>query len=79
MVIRLHGPDREGIEKEAGGQWDRLVAPKDDELPGIVSMVEDLLGNGVDVYLNVNNHYEGSAPLTIQRIKQAWGAYCGLA
>ena len=25
---------------------------------------------GVDVYVNVNNHYEGSAPLTIERIKE---------
>jgi uncharacterized protein YecE (DUF72 family) len=24
----------------------------------------------MQVYVNVNNHYEGSAPLTIQRIKE---------
>jgi hypothetical protein len=24
----------------------------------------------MDVYLNVNNHYEGSAPLTIERVRQ---------
>nr|NIR09555.1 DUF72 domain-containing protein [Candidatus Aminicenantes bacterium] len=24
----------------------------------------------VDVYLNVNNHYEGSAPLTIKKIQE---------
>jgi hypothetical protein len=33
-------------------------------------MVHDLLGRGVDVYVNVNNHYEGSAPLTIERIQR---------
>jgi len=24
---------------------------------------------GIEVYLNVNNHYEGSAPLTIEKIR----------
>ena len=28
-----------------------------------------LVDQGVDVYLNVNNHYEGSAPGTIERIR----------
>jgi uncharacterized protein YecE (DUF72 family) len=28
-----------------------------------------LLGGGKRVYLNVNNHYEGSAPLTIEKIR----------
>jgi uncharacterized protein YecE (DUF72 family) len=45
------------------------VAPKDDELGGIVDVVKDLDGRDIQVYLNVNNHYEGSAPRTIERIK----------
>jgi uncharacterized protein YecE (DUF72 family) len=69
VVIRLLGPDRKGIEKQTGKQWDRIVAPRDDELTAIVDTVEDLLARGLDVYLNVNNHYEGSAPLTIERIQ----------
>jgi uncharacterized protein YecE (DUF72 family) len=70
VVIRLHGPDRQGIEKKTGKRWNQIVAPKDQELAAIADMVEGLLGRGVNVYLNVNNHYEGSAPLTIDRIKQ---------
>jgi uncharacterized protein YecE (DUF72 family) len=69
-VIRLHGPDRQGIEKRTGKQWNQIVAPKDEELAAIAEMIDDLLDRGVDVYLNVNNHYEGSAPLTIGRIRQ---------
>lgn len=69
VVIRLLGPDRKGIEKQTGKQWDRIVAPRDRELTAIVELTEDLLARGVDVYLNVNNHYEGSAPLTIERIR----------
>lgn len=70
VVLRLHGPDRKAIEREAGKKWDRIVAPKDDELSGIATMVGDLLHAGVEVYVNVNNHYEGSAPLTIERIQE---------
>jgi uncharacterized protein YecE (DUF72 family) len=70
VVIRLLGLDRKGIERETGKQWDRVVAPKDNELSAVADLVNDLLSQGVDVYLNVNNHYEGSAPLTIERIRR---------
>ncbi len=68
-VVRLHGPDREGIEKATGERWDRIVAPKDAELAEIASMVNDMEGRGLTVFLNVNNHYEGSAPLTIEKLE----------
>jgi uncharacterized protein YecE (DUF72 family) len=70
VVIRLHGPDRKGIEEVTGKQWDQIVAPQDEELAAIADTIGDLLDRGIDVYLNVNNHYEGSAPLTIERIRQ---------
>jgi uncharacterized protein YecE (DUF72 family) len=73
VVIRLHGPDREGIEVKTGKRWDRIVEPRDQELEAVVAMVEELLGSGVGVYLNVNNHYEGSAPLTIDRLRALLG------
>jgi len=69
-VIRLHGPDRQGIEKKTGKRWNQLVAPKDEELAAVAEMIMDLLDQGATVYLNVNNHYEGSAPLTIERIRK---------
>ena len=68
-VIRLLGPDRKAIEKLSGKRWDQIVAPKDDELAGVADVVDDLMDKGVNVYLLVNNHYEGSAPLTIDRIR----------
>lgn len=73
VVIRLHGPDREGMEERTGRRWDRLVVERDDELREIVGMSRDLLDAGADAYLNVNNHYEGSAPLTIERIEAMLG------
>jgi uncharacterized protein YecE (DUF72 family) len=69
VIIRLHGPDRQGMEERTGSRWDQIVAPKDDELAGVAAMARDLLGAGVRVYINVNNHYEGSAPLTIARLR----------
>jgi uncharacterized protein YecE (DUF72 family) len=73
VVIRLLGPDRKGIEGQTGKRWNQIVAPRDEELIAIVEMVEDLLARSVNVYLNVNNHYEGSAPLTIERIRRLLG------
>jgi uncharacterized protein YecE (DUF72 family) len=67
-VVRLHGPDREGMEKATGERWDRIIAAKDAELPGIAAMIRDMADHGLTVFLNVNNHYEGSAPLTIERL-----------
>jgi uncharacterized protein YecE (DUF72 family) len=67
-VIRLHGTERDGMEKLTGDRWNRIVAPRDNELPAVADMVRDLLQRNVDVYLNVNNHYEGSAPLTIEKL-----------
>jgi uncharacterized protein YecE (DUF72 family) len=69
VVMRLMGPDRQAIEELTGKRWDRLAAAKDDELPRLAQMAQDLLRAGTDVYINVNNHYEGSAPLTIQRLE----------
>ena len=73
VVIRLMGPDRKRIEAATGKQWNQIVEPKEEELADIVGMVKSLLKQGVSVYLNVNNHYEGSAPLTIERIQRLLG------
>ena len=66
-VIRLHGPDRSGIEKKTGSIWNQIVEPKDDELDKVAEIIYYLKNKKVDTYVNVNNHYEGSAPLTIQK------------
>lgn len=72
-VLRLHGPDRKGIEERSGGKWDRIVEARDEELQHITAFVREMLSRDVDVLLNVNNHYEGSAPLTITKIRELLG------
>jgi len=67
-VIRLHGPDRRGIEKKTGSIWNQIVEPKDNELDKVAEIIHYLKTKKVDTYVNVNNHYEGSAPLTINKI-----------
>ncbi|NQV30029.1 MAG: DUF72 domain-containing protein [Candidatus Marinimicrobia bacterium] len=68
-IIRLLGPDRQGIEKISKKVWNRIVSPQDGEIPGIAKLIRRMVDQaGMDVYLNVNNHYEGSAPITIKRL-----------
>jgi uncharacterized protein YecE (DUF72 family) len=67
-VIRLLGGDRESIEKETGKEWDSLARPRED-LDEIAAMASDMASGGMTVTVNVNNHFEGSAPLTIRRLK----------
>jgi len=67
-VIRLHGPNRKEIEKTTKKKWNKIVAPKDDELRGISQLINKLHEREIEIFVNVNNHYEGSAPKTIGKI-----------
>jgi uncharacterized protein YecE (DUF72 family) len=69
VVIRLHGPDRSDIEQSTNNIWNEIVDPKDDELTLLRRMVQDLSEREHQVFINVNNHYEGCAPQSIERIK----------
>jgi len=70
VVIRLHGPDRKGIEKIANDNWNQIYINRDKEIKSLAELIKDLTNREVDLFVNVNNHFEGSAPLTIQKIKQ---------
>ncbi len=73
VCLRLHGEDREGMEERTGEDWSAIIRPKDDELGPILETVVRLIDGGRQVFLNVNNHYEGSAPLTIGKIRRMLG------
>jgi len=68
-VIRLHGPDRKGIEKIANDNWNQIYINRDKELSLIVEMIKEFQSKEVDLFVNVNNHFEGSAPITIEKIR----------
>ena len=66
-VVRLHGGDRKEIEKTTGEIWDSVAAPKPEGLKSAAMIVKSNQQRGIRTFVNVNNHYEGSAPLTIDR------------
>ena len=68
VVIRLHGGDRLEIEEQTKEQWNEVVAPKDEDLRKVGKMVRELQERSYKIFLNINNHYEGSAPKTIERV-----------
>ena len=70
VIIRLHGPGRSEIEEKSGGNWNQILEPKDTEIAGITKIIQEMDSRKLEVYINVNNHYEGSAPLTIDKIRR---------
>ncbi|MDX9898125.1 MAG: DUF72 domain-containing protein [Spirochaetia bacterium] len=68
FCIRLHGEDREGMEEKTGSDWSKIVRPKDEELGRIVPAIKLLIEDNRKGFININNHYEGSAPRTIDKI-----------
>jgi uncharacterized protein YecE (DUF72 family) len=69
-IIRLHGGDRLEIEAGTGKRWDRVVAPKPEGLAAAARIVRANRKKKILTFVNVNNHYEGSAPVTIERFQE---------
>ena len=67
-VLRLLGGDRKAIEEKTSKEWNKIVDEKEDKTE-ISRMTKDIKYNGSKVIINVNNHFEGSAPLTVDSLK----------
>lgn len=74
IIFRLHGPDRKNIEHISKGIWNQIYIDREEELKGLSKIFKEFLTKDVDLFINVNNHFEGSPPLTIQKIK-SWMKY----
>ncbi len=72
MVIRLHGENREDIEEATGNQWDRIIFDRSRDIARIGAVIAQLSAER-QIFVAVNNHFEGSAPLSILRLKKAMG------
>jgi len=68
IVIRLLGDDRNGIEKITNGKWNSIVVNRDNEILRVKEIIKSLKIKQVPIFLNINNHYEGCAPKTIEKI-----------
>jgi uncharacterized protein YecE (DUF72 family) len=69
-VIRLHGSNRSGIEERSRGNWNKIYDPKDEEVSKITEIIRNMDERKMELYVYTNNHYEGSAPLTIDKMKR---------
>jgi uncharacterized protein YecE (DUF72 family) len=74
FIIRLHGGDRLEIETETGEIWNRIVAPKPEAIRAAVRITQENIRKKIFTYINVNNHFEGSAPLTVERFLDNLGS-----
>jgi uncharacterized protein YecE (DUF72 family) len=70
-VIRLHGGDRKEIEEMTKENWDRVVLPQPEGIKAAVRITRAHLREKAVTYINANNHFEGSAPLTLERFLEA--------
>ncbi|MGD8113954.1 MAG: DUF72 domain-containing protein [Sphaerochaetaceae bacterium] len=70
VSIRLHGDDREAIEEQSDKRWDSIVWDRTRDIHQIAKTIRTLTESH-QVLVAVNNHFEGSAPLTIRRLRKA--------
>jgi uncharacterized protein YecE (DUF72 family) len=70
-IIRLHGGDRLEMETETGSVWDKIASPKPEGIEAAVRIVRHNIKRKILTFVNVNNHFEGSAPLSIERFVKA--------
>jgi uncharacterized protein YecE (DUF72 family) len=66
-IIRLHGGDRLEMEEASGGLWNQVISPKPKGLETAAHIVRANRKSNILTFVNLNNHFEGSAPLTAQR------------
>lgn len=77
VAIRLLGGDRKEIEEKTKGNWNEIVDPKPD-LANVADMISDLANGSRLVKVYLNNHYEGSAPKSIERLEALLGEKSGI-
>ncbi len=70
-VFRLLGGDRKEIEAKTKEVWNSIVDPKPG-LERIVQITKKISFDGKRAIVSFNNHYEGSAPLTIAHFLDLW-------
>jgi uncharacterized protein YecE (DUF72 family) len=71
QIIRLHGGDRAEIEAETGSVWDKIVDPRPEAIRAAVRITRHNTRSKTLTFANLNNHFEGSAPLTVERFLRA--------
>ena len=65
-IVRLHGPDRQAIEESTDSAWNSIVEPRPESIQAAVNIVRANVRLGHKTFVNINNHFEGCAPLTAE-------------
>lgn len=73
VIMRLMGPDRKAIEEKTKKRWNTLAEDRSEDMQAIAQTIEELWRGGHEVIVNVNNHYEGSAPISLERLAKLLG------
>jgi uncharacterized protein YecE (DUF72 family) len=73
-VVRLHGPDRSKIEAMSGERWDRVLDPHPEGLQAAATIIRANAARKAVTLVNMNNHFEGSAPRSIGRLLEVLSA-----
>ena len=73
-VIRLHGGLRAEIEADTDKAWNRIVSPQPASLQAAARIVRANTRRRALTYVNLNNHFEGSAPLSVERFLEELSA-----
>ncbi len=72
-VMRLLGGDRKEIEEKTKERWNAIVDEKPDK-ERIADMAKTIIYRGGSAIININNHYEGSAPRTAEFFEKELGS-----
>jgi uncharacterized protein YecE (DUF72 family) len=70
-VVRLQGRDRQEMEAKTEEAWNQIVEDRNTDIQSLSNYVQDNVDKKILTIININNHYEGCAPLTIQRIAES--------
>jgi len=54
--------------------YEQVVAPKSEAIDAAVRITQENIRAKITTYVNINNHFEGSAPLTAERFIKALGS-----
>jgi uncharacterized protein YecE (DUF72 family) len=70
IYIRMLG-ERENIEKLTQ-TWEKIVIDRSEQTAEWMPLVRNMLAREQDVSMYFNNHYEGHAPASIEKLKATW-------
>ena len=67
----MDGVDRSGfesgLEEATDSAWDGIIEPRPESIQAAVNIVRANLRLGHKTFVNINNHFEGCAPLTAEK------------